>query len=201
VSRYSESDPYLDPSTGILRNLLGCTDQDSLDRAEGDFVTVRLIEIAQQPIKGDFGITHLQSIHRQLFSDVYDWAGQFRTVGIARGSSTFCAPAHIASYTADLLHKLAQENYLANLPLPQFAQRAAFFLGELNAVHPFREGNGRAQREFIRQAGSKAGFEISWVKISRQQMTYASIASYNGDLGPLTALLMANISRRDQAGP
>ena len=190
MPKYSEADPYLDQENGILRNLLGCKDQESLDRSEGDFVTVRLVELAQSPMTGNFDIPHLQSIHRRLFADVYDWAGQFRTVGITRSSSTFCVPAHIESYAADLLRKLAQENHLRRLPLPQFSERAAYFLGELNAVHPFREGNGRTQREFIRQLAVRSGFKINWTKTSREQMTDASIASYNGDLKPLTELLI-----------
>lgn len=150
MSKYSEADPYLDQENGILRNLLGCKDQESLDRSEGDFVTVRLVELAQSPMTGNFDIPHLQSIHRRLFADVYDWAGQFRTVGITRGSSTFCVPAHIESYAADLLRKLAQENHLRRLPLPQFAERAAYFLGELNAVHLIRQLSMRRAAAYLR---------------------------------------------------
>ena len=198
MTRYSNDDPYLDPQTGVLRNLLGCTSQESFDRAEGDLVTVRLLEIAQKPLKDGFDIPHLQAIHRQLFGDVYDWAGQFRTVGISRGASTFCVPAYIESYAVDLFKRLTQERHLVDLPLPRFTERAAFFLGELNAIHPFREGNGRTQREFIRQLAAKASFEISWLAISRQQMIEASIASYNGDLCPMIDLLAANTTPTDQ---
>ena len=191
MAKYFESDPYLDPLTGVLRNQLGCTDQEALDQAEGDFSTLRLAEIANQPITGQFDIPHLRSIHHQLFADVYDWAGQFRTVGISRGSSTFCVPAHIESFAADLFGKLYQEEHLSGLPLWRFAEQAAFFLGELNAIHPFREGNERTQREFIRQLAARNGYKISWVGISRSQMTSASIASYDGDFTPLTKLVLS----------
>lgn len=76
--------------------------------------------------------------------------------------------------------------------MPQFAERAAYFLGELNAFHPFREGNGRTQREFIRQVAAANGFEIMWSRISSEQMIEASIAPFNNDLEPLIHILNEN---------
>jgi len=94
--------------------------------------------------------------------------------------------------------ELAGEDYLRGLNRESFAARLAYFYSELDSTHPFREGNGRTQREFIRQLGQKAGFEIRWAAVSRKQMIEASIASYTGDTGPLIDLLAANTAPIDQ---
>jgi cell filamentation protein len=74
---------------------------------------------------------------------------------------------------------LAAENHLKGLDADTFAHRAAYYLGELNSIHPFREGNGRTQREFIRQLGSEAGYSINWSRVTREQMYNASVESHN----------------------
>jgi len=79
------SDPYIDPHSGILRNKFGLTDQESLDRAEANAVSARSILLQLNPLKGDFDSEHLKAIHSHLFRDVYEWAGQFRTIALAKG--------------------------------------------------------------------------------------------------------------------
>ena len=193
MAHYSTDDPYTDPSTGVLSNLLGIADQNALDAAEADIVSARLVELAALPISGNFDVPHLKALLRHLFSDIYEWAGSFRTIGISKGNSMFCVPAHIETYGAEIFRKLHQERRLAGLPLSQFVERAAYFLGELNALHPFREGNGRSQREFIRQLAASNGFEIMWSQVSPNRMVEAAIASFNNDLKPLISLLAENI--------
>ena len=78
------SDPYLDPQSGILLNKFGLADQESLDRAESNSVSVRSILLQLNPLKGDFDSEHLKAIHSYLFRDVYEWAGQFRTIPLAK---------------------------------------------------------------------------------------------------------------------
>lgn len=78
------SDPYLDPQSGILRNKFGLNDQASLDCAEADAVAVRSILLQGNPLKGDFDSQHLKQIHEYLFQDVYEWAGQFRTIAMVK---------------------------------------------------------------------------------------------------------------------
>lgn len=189
MPHYSTGDPYTNPATGVLFNLLGITDQEALDQAEADIVSARLVELAQRPVSGNFDRAHLQALHRHLFSDIYEWAGSYRTIGISKGNSMFCMPAHLESFGAAIFRTLHQERRLSGLALPQFVERAAYFLGELNAFHPFREGNGRTQREFIRQVAASNGFEIMWAHVSADRMVAASIASFNNDLDPLIRIL------------
>jgi cell filamentation protein len=143
MSRYSDSDPYLDPATGVLRNRLDIADEATLEQTEADIVAVRSYELSQAPLKGCFDLAHLQAIHRYLFGDVYEWAGQLRTTVISKGGNRFAHHAHIESAAAAVFAQLAKEKHLAGLGSTAFSDRAACYLGELNALHPFREGNGR----------------------------------------------------------
>jgi cell filamentation protein len=146
-------------------------------------------------ILGSFDLPHLCAIHRYLFQDVFPWAGELRRVGLSKtGGAAFAAPMHIASALNRTFIALRQENLLHGLDRLTFCQRAAFYLGEINAVHPFREGNGRTQREFIRQLAANAGYTLSWAGISPADNLAASIASHTrGDNSGLAAMLAAAI--------
>jgi cell filamentation protein len=102
---------------------------------------------------------------------------------------------HIAGALDDLLARLHRERLLAGLDRTSLAPRAAYYLGEINAIHPFREGNGRTQREFIRQLALHAGHPLSWAGFTQDEMVAASIASHlRGDFGPLTGILERALS-------
>jgi fido (protein-threonine AMPylation protein) len=81
MSRYSDNDPYLDPATGVLKNRLGITDEATLEKTEADLVAARSFELSKAPLKGNFDLVHLQAIHRHLFGDVYEWAGELFSWG------------------------------------------------------------------------------------------------------------------------
>jgi cell filamentation protein len=113
-------------------------------------------------------------MHKYIFQDVYPWAGQFRTVNISKDRAMFAAATFVDSTLEAILQKLPGENYLTGSGLETFARRAGFYLGEINAIHPFRDGNGRAQREFIRELAVAAGFPIDWSKTDRDEMIAGS---------------------------
>jgi cell filamentation protein len=147
------SDLYLYSGTSVLRNLRGLTDPEQLERFEARRTHQRIAELMDNPLSGKFDLAHLKAIHLYIFKDVYEWAGQFRTVNISKGGRLFGLANFLEPALQQVLTKLTAENRLANLDADTFAGRAAYFLGELNAAHPFREGNGRTQREFIRELG------------------------------------------------
>ena len=119
---------------------------------------------------------------------------QFRTVNISKDGHPFGAAAFVEPVLNDLLQKLSAENYLQAVDPKVFASRAGFFLGEINAAHPFREGNGRSQREFIRELGLHAGFVVDWSRVTRDQMTAASRESFQtGDSSSLAGLILASM--------
>lgn len=189
-------DPYLDKDTGVLRNLLGITDQAGLDKLESSLSFLRTSELAAKPVKGRFDLAHLQKIHQYLFRDIYAWAGQIRQVEIQKGNTIFARQLAIDSAARELFRKLAQEQYLQGLDADQFSQRAGHYLGEINVLHPFREGNGRAQRQFITQLGQVAGHIVDWSGISQDDMVRASIAAYNGDSSGLAGLIRSELDAR-----
>ncbi|MEE9937484.1 MAG: Fic/DOC family protein [Achromobacter xylosoxidans] len=191
-------DPYLDKASGILRNRLGITDQAELDRAEATLALVRSLELVKQPVDGRYDLAHLQEIHARLFGDVYDWAGQIRTVDISKGDTRFANFQQIESYAPEIFKPLHREQLLRALDVDTFCQRAGHYLGELNVLHPFREGNGRSIREFIGQVARGAGYAIDWKGVDRADMTKASIEAYEGDSTRMAALIRTNICDLDQ---
>ena len=158
-------DPYADAATGVLRNKLGLRRSAELEAAEREITHAALIFLRESPVPASYDLRHLCAIHRRIFGDVYDWAGQLRTVVIAKGS-WFCLPQYIESSAAEIFRALHEEGLLRGLPRDAFTERLTYYLGKVNAVHPFREGNGRAQRAFFEQLASDAGFILDWQRLA-----------------------------------
>jgi cell filamentation protein len=188
-------DPYIDRDTGVLVNLLGLSDADQLQAAETDLAFARAELLELHPLPGEYDVAHLQAFHRHLFGDVYPWAGDFRTVNIAR-SASFGDWQHLRTYLDQVFADLASEHHLAGLDREEFVRRLAHYLGEVNAAHPFRDGNGRTQRAFFRQLARDAGWNLRWVNVSADENAAASEASLMGDNGPLEALLDRAVEQR-----
>ncbi|HGN6566091.1 TPA: Fic/DOC family protein, partial [Neisseria gonorrhoeae] len=161
----------------------------NLKKVERDISAISAQNLLLQHITGNFDLAHLQTIHRELFGNVYDWAGKIRRVDISKGNTRFANFAFIENESRKLLEKLKNENYLRVLDKDKFAERAAYYLDELNVLHPFREGNGRTLRLFMTQLAIKNGFQIHWQNISAEQMIQACIQAYHAD-GSLLARLI-----------
>lgn len=181
-------DPYVYPSTSVLRNALDIHDDERLRHVEANLTRLRLVRLADTPLPGRYDLAHLQSIHRMLFEGLYEWAGELRSVRLAK-DDLFCLPEHIESYAGEVFGRLADERRLADLNCEAFIDRLAHYLGEVNALHPFREGNGRAQRAFFGQLADDAGYLLNWDKVDPESNVQASIAAMRGDERPLRDLL------------
>jgi cell filamentation protein len=173
-------DPYVDPVTGVLRNKLGLSTTRELETAEREITHAALILLKQSPVQPTYDLRHLCAIHRRIFGDIYDWAGRLRTVAIAK-RAWFCLPQYIESAAAEVFRALLGESLLRGLPRNVFTERLTHYLGEVNAIHPFREGNGRAQRAFFEQLSSDAGFILDWQHLDADRNTAASAAIMRGD--------------------
>ena len=197
MQKYAGNDHYLDPETGVLKNKLGVQDPTILEEREADYATARSYELAKTPLDGHFDLNHLKAIHKHLFGDVYAWAGELRDIDLAKGNRYFANHTHIVSAARPIFAKLATEGCLIGLDTAAFSERAAYYLGEINALHPFREGNGRAQREFINHLAYKNGLSIAWDTITQEDMIQASIESFhNGDTTRFAGFIRDNLHPR-----
>lgn len=171
-------DPYTYKNSTVLVNKLGLRSQAELDAFEAEISSAR----AEEPLPdGSMDFEHYKAIHHHLFQDVYQWAGQVRTVRIAKGGNPFCFPENIEGQAHKLFNDLRSADYLRNLGVRTFAVRAAHFLAELNAIHAFREGNGRSQLTFFALLVDHAGNPLKIEKLNPDEMLAAMIASFDGD--------------------
>lgn len=182
-------DPYLDLSTGVLRNRLGISDAAELAQVEADLTAVRLTELTRTPLPGRYDLVHLQAFHRVLFGELYDWAGGLRTVSIGKAGHVFCYPEDIPAVAASLFATLAGRDHLRGLSRGEFLDELTRLLADLNSLHPFREGNGRTQRAFVAQLARDSGHSLRWATMTRAENIAAARAALAGDLKPLHAML------------
>lgn len=193
MSRYDADDTYCYPGTDVLRNKAEITNAEDLDAYEGELSTLRSIEILENPVAGQFDLAHLQRIHLALFQDVYDWAGKIRTVDISRGNSRFANVRFIESAANDIFNKLARENWLKGLDAVALSKRLAHYLSEINALHPFREGNGRVQRIFISQLSQSTAYQLDYSDLEQEQTYRAMELAFNGDESILANLILERL--------
>lgn len=181
---------FLQPrTTDVPRNRFGITDAAELERVERVHSLVRIAELGLSPIPGGFDLAHLQAIHRHIFGDVYEWAGIIRPFTLVKGGDEFCRPQFIESYAADVFGELREADLLRGLDDETFAAKAADLLTDMNALHPFREGNGRSQRAFLSQLAAQADNPLVWPTGAEQRNIDASRAAHRGDNGELRALI------------
>ncbi len=185
------ADPYTYPGTRVLRNIPGIRDDAALRDFEYEQTKLRIEELREKPIAGKFDLEHLKAIHAHVFQDVYEWAGKTRTVNISKNGDAFAQPAFIESAGKQLGAAIAKENNLQGLEKPQFVERLALYYADWNALHPFREGNGRTTRELIGQIAREAGYELDQTRIdnSKDQWNAAARRSFHGDLAPVKEIL------------
>jgi cell filamentation protein len=170
-------DPYCYSGTKVLKNRANLRRERDLRQFELAMTTQRFDE----PLPfGRFSTTHYCAIHRHLFQDVYSWAGKFRSVRISRNQSAFCYPENIAKELRRLFADLKKQQFLRDLTVKDFVTSAAHFLAELNAVHAFRDGNGRAQFAVMAMIADRAGHPFNLAKLRPKQFLNAMVASFFG---------------------
>lgn len=184
---------YCYPKSNVLKNKLGITNGEDLQSAEREITAVRMAVAQVNGIPGAFDLKHLQEIHKYLFSDIYEWAGQFRQVDISKGNS-FCHWAFIETQANELFAKLQKELPFKGLSQDEVAKRLSFYLGEINVLHPFREGNGRSQRLFVQLLAQELGYSLDFSKITPREMIIASAESFACKYSKMDAIFQKVIS-------
>lgn len=178
------ADPYCYDDTTVLKNLPGIRQAEALARFEAVATAQRSDEALPH---GRLSVRHYRAIHHHLFQDVYPWAGRFRTVRLSKRGSAFCYPEHIDREMVALFGGLRQRRHLRGLAPDEFASAAARFLATLNAIHPFREGNGRTQTTFLALLADLARHPLTLERLQPERFLSAMIASFHEDEGPLRA--------------
>lgn len=187
VDKYGvDQDPYCYPDSDVLRNLLNIHDEEQLQKAE-----VELSEIAISKfrlIPPPFDLSVFQRIHKSLFSDVYEWAGLLRTVNIRKGNTLFCTADRIAPEAQKIFRFMESAAWFVGTSKAELVANIAEAYGDLNVIHPFREGNGRAQRVLFEQIIINAGYAVDWWLIKDTAWVPANIDAVTCDYRGLESI-------------
>ena len=188
------ADPYCYRNSSVLKNRLRYRAQSDLEKFEKAMVAMR----SEEPLPiGRLSYRYYRAIHRHFFQDVYRWAGRIRTVRISKDKSPFCFPENIEREMHYLFDTLADDNHFRDLDADAFAAKAAHFLADLNAIHPFREGNGRVQNVFLTILADQAGHPLDLQRLDPPAFLSAMVASFNGEEELLQGVIRALMRRAD----
>ena len=176
------------PGTGVFKNKLGITDSAALSRAATDSTALRLAELQATPVRGGFDATHLQTIHRHIFQDLYDWAGELRTIDAGNVPAS-----HIEKSLNSVLDRLSRENQLKGLSAEEWTHSASAYIYDLGAIQPFLAGNEIALNEFAVELARKNNLSLQWdatPDIASDSIALLSQAEQSANLRRLIMLAM-----------
>jgi cell filamentation protein len=197
-SRYNVTNRKAGIDKGILKNKLGLASQKELEDAEtillADaykfFLSKRNLDTVV------FDTKFLFSIHKYFLGTLYEWAGKKREVNISKGEMMFASVNHL-----DVSLKYLDEVLKENIPKKmnsreKIAHKIAFIHNEYNAIHPFREGNGRTIRLFLDILISSIGYEmIDWSPKSKNDYIKACISGAIGSHKPMTDFFLKRLKK------
>lgn len=194
---YERTTDYCYKGTDVLINKLNITNDEDLFNAERELVSLRVSAFNDNPLKGNFDFKYLKDIHKYLFQDVYRWAGDIRNCNIAK-KDLFCLTEHIESFGTDVFNKLKKEKYFVDYDNETKLNKLVELFADINALHPFREGNGRSQRVFVESLAKINGINLDLTNVSKTDMVIASHDSINGDYEKLRELFQNNSNCLDE---
>ncbi len=183
---YEWDKKYCYPDSHVLKNKLNIVNATALSVAEREITSLKIALAKQNVIPGNFDLAHLCRIHKFIFEDLYVWAGEIRTVNISKGNQ-FCLCEYIEPTANELFIKLHHEDFSKNTQ-ESAAERLAFYLSEINVIHPFREGNGRTQRLFIEYLAGTLGYGLNFAAVTPREMIIASAEAFALDYAKINAL-------------
>ncbi|MBR4892429.1 MAG: Fic family protein [Clostridia bacterium] len=168
---------YCYPNSNVLRNKLNIRDNELLKTAEEEITLIKQMELLKNPIKGNFSKAHLMNIHKFIFEDMYSFAGKIRQEQISKADTMIYPPNLIDRELDKVFSKIKEKNMLKEIDEEKVFDNLAYVMVELNIIHPFREGNGRAIREFIRLMAKRLGYDLNWGNADKEELLEASILS------------------------
>jgi cell filamentation protein len=185
-------DPYLYPGTDVLKNTFGIKDAPALKTVEYELTRLRMREeLPKVPLT----VEGYRALHKHIFQDVYPWAGTIRTVNLAKGESVFAPPRFLGSEMDKCFESVRKDERLLSRDLDEFAKASAEHINEINARHPFREGNGRTQRALLEILADRAGHHLAIDRLDPQRWNAASITGFReADHEPMQNVLKHALS-------
>ena len=181
--------------TTCLINKFGITDETKLSEVEADITFAKASKLEENPIDGKFDIEHYKAIHRYLFEDLYDWAGQFRTIDISKKGTKFVKTDELENLCVKCFDRIKSSNYFRNISFESFVENIVDLYCTLNMLHPFREGNGRTERIFIAQLIRINGYDIDFSEIDSDYLIIATIQAAQGVTDNLIKIFSEHISK------
>lgn len=179
----SQKDCY--PNTTVLINKLGIQDQSELNSVERQFVLLKSSQAEQETIFKNIDFNFYKELHKQLFGDLYEWAGTVRSMNISKKGTVFCNFEDIERIGTLKFQRLAEQNYLKELTKSRFIDELTEFYHDINMLHPFREGNGRTLRLFITLLVRNAGYTLNFSDCDSDLLMIATIKAAQGDISLL----------------
>lgn len=173
-------DPPKYPGTHVFVNLLGLQSEKDLRAKEAPITQLRTGELHKFPdlVLRTFDLSHLKAIHKHLFQDIYDWAGETRSYNMHLGGNVFTSHDEIVKYAGEIAQRIANDNFLRGCPVDDACQKLAGYLGLINKLHPFPDGNGRTQRIFLSQLAYGAGFGLDWPKAPQWLIVESAVRAH-----------------------
>lgn len=166
--------------TSCLINKLDIRDEKQLEIVESHITLAKISMLHKNPLKGNFDFEHYKAIHKFIFEDLYDWAGTIRSVNISKKGTSFVKADEIENLADACFNRLKSQNFFRGLDIESFIDNIADFYCVTNSLHPFREGNGRAQRVFLAQLSLNAGYEMNFANMDTDKLMIATIHAANG---------------------
>lgn len=188
IAELKYDEVYCYKNSAVLKNKLNIIDEYELEKSIDSMVKPTASQLVEKPLRGMFDYAYLRKLHKNLYGQFFDWAGHTRKVNIF-DQIEYCYCNYIIPQIEELFEKLRKEKYLLQCSEDQKYSRLAYYLGELNAIHPFRYGNQVVQEVFISVLGKKIGCNLKFDMVDRARLKQAYIHAYNGDYGPLEAEL------------
>lgn len=168
------------PNSTVLINKMNITDETILSEVEALITTVKIAELEEKPIAGNFDFKHYCEMHFYIYNELYDWAGKIRTINISKKATDFCSACEIEQLAKLIFNRLKSENYFKNKCFNEYVTEVVDFYVSTNYLHPFREGNGRSQRAFLTQLIRASNYNINFSEIDVDLLMIATIKSASG---------------------
>lgn len=179
--------------TTCLINKLNIRDEKILTEVEGRITFAKSSTLEKEPISSTFDFEHYKAIHKYLFDDLYDWAGQIRTVNLSKKGTLFANADEIERIADACFKRLADNNFFRDMDFNDFVENIVDFYCVTNDLHPFREGNGRVQRIFIAQLIRFNEYDIDFNNINTDELMMATIQAANGVSDSLKDIFRSSI--------